>query len=100
YWAQHYALARTRCGFVGWIFDGFEAFSLFLVLPLMLKSLLTPEQAATPAFWAGVAIGVTLFGWGIGGVVGGMLTDYIGRKRMMDGNHAKLLPVTLSPSPA
>jgi len=31
---------------MGWIFDGFESFALFLVLPLMLKSLLTPEQVA------------------------------------------------------
>ncbi len=28
--------------FMGSIFDGFESFALFLVLPLMLKSLLTP----------------------------------------------------------
>jgi len=29
--------------FMGWIFDGFESFALFLVPPLMLKSLLMPN---------------------------------------------------------
>lgn len=69
--------------FLGWIFDGFEAYALFLVLPLALRSLLTPAQLATPAFWAGIAISSTLFGWGLGGMIGGVLADYVGRKRMM-----------------
>jgi MFS family permease len=69
--------------FMGWIFDGFESFALFLVLPLMLKSLLSPEQLAQGPVWAGIAIGGTLFGWGLGGLVGGVLADYVGRKRMM-----------------
>ena len=69
--------------FMGWIFDGFESFALFLVLPLMLKSLLTPEQIAAGPIWGGIAIGGTLLGWGLGGLVGGVLADYVGRKRMM-----------------
>ena len=69
--------------YLGWIFDGFEAFALVVVLPSALRSLLTPEQAATPAFYAGSAIGITLLGWGLGGLIGGILCDYIGRKRMM-----------------
>jgi MFS family permease len=69
--------------FMGWIFDGFESFALFLVLPLMLKSLLSPEQLAQGSIWAGIAIGGTLLGWGLGGLVGGVLADYVGRKRMM-----------------
>src|SRR5512143_366300 len=48
-----------------------------------LKTMLTPAHAATPAIWAGVAIGATLLGWGTGGIVGGILADYVGRKRMM-----------------
>ena len=69
--------------FLGWIFDGFESFALFLVLPMALKSLLTPEQASTGAIWGGIAISTTLLGWGIGGLVGGVLADYVGRKQMM-----------------
>jgi MFS family permease len=69
--------------YLGWIFDGYEAYALVVALPFALKSLLTPEQAQTPAFYAGSAIGITLLGWGIGGLLGGVLADYIGRKRMM-----------------
>ena len=69
--------------YLGWIFDGYEAYALVVALPFAMKSLLTPEQAQTPAFYAGSAIGITLLGWGIGGLLGGVLADYIGRKRMM-----------------
>ncbi len=69
--------------FLGWVFDGYEAYALFIVMPFMLKTLLTAQQLATPAVWAGIAISATLLGWGIGGIVGGVLADYVGRKRMM-----------------
>jgi MFS family permease len=69
--------------YLGWTFDGYETYALFVALPFALKSVLTSEQAQTPAFYAGSAIGVTLLGWGIGGLLGGVLADYIGRKRMM-----------------
>jgi MFS family permease len=69
--------------YLGWIFDGYEAYALVVALPFAMKSLLTPEQAQAPAFYAGSAIGITLLGWGIGGLLGGVLADYIGRKRMM-----------------
>src|SRR6516164_2425769 len=69
--------------YLGWIFDGYEAYALVVALPFAMKSLLTPEQAQTPAFYAGSAIGITLLGWGIGGLLGGIAADYIGRKRMM-----------------
>jgi MFS family permease len=69
--------------FLGWVFDGYEAYALFLVMPFVLKSLLAPELLAHFAVWAGTAGGVTLLGWGIGGLIGGVLADYIGRKRMM-----------------
>ena len=69
--------------FLGWVFDGYEAYALFIVMPFVLKSMLTPEQFADRAVWAGIAISVTLLGWGIGGMIGGVLADYVGRKRMM-----------------
>jgi MFS family permease len=34
-------------------------------------------------FFAGLTIALTLLGWGVGGIVGGILADYIGRKRTM-----------------
>src|SRR5258708_18359938 len=69
--------------FMGWIFDGFESFALFLVLPFMLKSLLKPEQLAEGPIWGGIAIGGTLLGWGLGRFGGGVLADYVGRERIM-----------------
>lgn len=69
--------------FMGWIFDGFESFALIVVLGPMLKSLLTPDQVSAGPIWGGIAIGVTLLGWGLGGLAGGVMADYVGRKRMM-----------------
>ena len=69
--------------FLGWVFDGYENYAVIVVLGPVLKSLLTPEQMHTPAIWAGLVIGVVLLGWGIGGLVGGTLADYVGRKTMM-----------------
>lgn len=69
--------------YLGWIFDGYEAVALVYALRPALGSLLTPEQAQAPAFYVGAAIGITLLGWGLGGLMGGIAADYIGRKRMM-----------------
>jgi len=69
--------------FLGWVFDGYEAYALIVALPFALRALLPPAEMKSAAVWAGTAIGITLLGWGIGGVVGGTLADYIGRKKMM-----------------
>jgi MFS family permease len=69
--------------FLGWIFDGYESYALIVALPFALRSLLTPAQLSSSPIWAGVAIGMTLLGWGIGGLIGGTLADYFGRKRIM-----------------
>ena len=69
--------------YLGWIFDGYEAVALVYALGPALKTLLSPDQAKTTPFYVGLAIGITLLGWGIGGLCGGIAADYIGRKRMM-----------------
>ena len=87
----HTGLTRTHwrvltASFLGWIFDGYETYALVAVLPAALRSLLSPEQLKTPTTWAGIAIGATLLVWGIGGLIGGTLADYLGRKRVMIGS--------------
>lgn len=69
--------------YLGWLFDGYETFALVLVLQATLATLLTTEQAANFPIYAGLVIGITLLGWGLGGLAGGVLADYFGRKRMM-----------------
>jgi MFS family permease len=68
---------------IGWMFDGYETFALILVVGVALHQLLEPSQFAQIPGYAGTVIGITLLGWGIGGVLGGVLADYIGRRRTM-----------------
>src|SRR5690348_2806882 len=68
---------------LGWLFDGYETYALILTVGVALHQLLAPAQFAQIPAYAGVVIAITLLGWGIGGMIGGVLADYIGRKRMM-----------------
>jgi MFS family permease len=68
---------------LGRLFDGFELYALFLTVgPAMRALLATSLYPQIPAY-IGTVIAITLLGWGIGGIVGGLLADYIGRKRTM-----------------
>jgi MFS family permease len=68
---------------LGWTFDGFEIFALFLTVGFALRQLLdVAEHAAIPQY-AGYILACTVFGWATGGVIGGIIADYIGRKRTM-----------------
>jgi MFS family permease len=68
---------------LGWTFDGFEIFALFLTVGFALRQLLdVAEYAAIPQY-AGYILACTVFGWATGGVIGGIIADYIGRKRTM-----------------
>ena len=68
---------------LGWTLDSFEFFALFLTVGFALHQLLDAAQYAAIPRYAGYIIAATLFGWGVGGVLGGIIADYIGRKRTM-----------------
>src|SRR3974390_1026021 len=68
---------------LGWTFDGYETFSLILVVGVALRDLLDPSQFTQIPGYAGTVIGITLLGWGIGGGSGGVLADYIGGRGTM-----------------
>jgi MFS family permease len=68
---------------LGWLFDGFENYALILTAGPALRQLLDPSQHAQIPFFIGTIIAINLLGWGIGGMLGGIMADYIGRKRMM-----------------
>ena len=68
---------------LGWLFDGFEIYALFLTVGFALHQLLDAAQYAQIPRYAGYILATTVFGWATGGVIGGIIADYIGRKRTM-----------------
>jgi MFS family permease len=78
--AQWKALIASN---LGWAFDGFEVFALILTVGVALHQLLDPSQYPLIPAYAGAVIAITVFGWGLGGLLGGVLADYLGRKRSM-----------------
>jgi MFS family permease len=68
---------------LGWLFDGFETYALILTAGVALRQLLDPSQYAQIPAFIGTVIAITLLGWGVGGMIGGIMADYIGSKRTM-----------------
>jgi MFS family permease len=68
---------------LGWLFDGFEIFALFLTVGFALHQLLEAAQYSAIPRYAGYVLATTVFGWATGGVIGGIIADYLGRKRTM-----------------
>jgi MFS family permease len=67
---------------LGWLFDGFETYALIHPAGVALKQL-HPGAAGNPAFYIGLTIAMTLLGWGVGGILGGIVADYIGRRKVL-----------------
>jgi MFS family permease len=68
---------------LGWLFDGYETYALILTVGPAMHSLLEPSQYSQIPAFAGTVISITLLGWGIGGICGGIFADYFGRRRTM-----------------
>jgi MFS family permease len=68
---------------LGWLFDGFEIYALFLTVGFALHQLLAVAAYSQIPRYAGYVLATTVFGWATGGFIGGIIADYIGRKRTM-----------------
>ena len=83
-WWQELTPAHRRVAagtFLGWTLDGYETYALIATVQVIVADL--AANSSRPDFMAGLAIGITLLGWGIGGLVGGVLADKIGRRPVM-----------------
>ena len=78
--SQWKALAASN---LGWMFDGYETYALILTVGVALRQLLDAALYPRIPFFIGIVIFFTLLGWGIGGIIAGVLADYIGRRRTM-----------------
>lgn len=77
---QWYTLAAAN---LGWLFDGYESYALLLTMGMAFREILPRSSYSAISFYAGLTVAVTLLGWGIGGILGGIAADYLGRKRTM-----------------
>ena len=68
---------------LGWLFDGYETYALVISVGVALRQLLDLSQYSQIPIYAGTVIALTLLGWGIGGLIGGVIADYVGRKHTM-----------------
>ena len=68
---------------LGWLFDGFENYALILTVAPALSRLLPKTELPQLPFYIGAVIAINLLGWAVGGLLGGVMADYVGRKRMM-----------------
>lgn len=67
----------------GWACDGYETYALVLAGAVALRQLLTPGELRNLPLYFGGLLAATLWGWATGGVIGGVLSDYIGRRRSL-----------------
>jgi MFS family permease len=74
--------ALVACA-LGWLFDGYETYTLFLVGTVAIRDLVAPaELSNVPLYFAGL-VAMTLLGWATGGVSCGVFADYLGRRRTL-----------------
>lgn len=69
--------------FIGWMFDGFETSTLILVGSAAVLSLLPEHGTDQVRVAVGTALSSTLIGWAVGGTIGSVMADYVGRKKML-----------------
>jgi MFS family permease len=69
---------------LGWVFDTMDVFLLVLVKEPAMRDLLGPDATReSVSLYGGYALGITLVGWSLGGLLFGMVADRFGRTRTM-----------------
>jgi MFS family permease len=69
---------------LGWVFDSMDATIYALVMTPALKELLgTQASVASIDWYGGLIFSLFIVGWALGGVVFGIVADYIGRARTL-----------------
>src|SRR2546428_491422 len=74
---------------LGWVFDSMDAMIYALVLQPALHDLLQAASGGAPVSnsdigrYGGIVFSIFLVGWAIGGVLFGVLADYVGRAKTL-----------------
>jgi len=69
---------------LGWVFDSMDATIYTLVMTPALKELLGTRASAENIDWyGGLIFALFIVGWALGGVIFGILADYLGRARTL-----------------
>ena len=66
-------------GFLGWMFDSMDLNLFTLVVVPTIKDLTGAATPAAIAQYGGIIVALKIFGWGLGGVLFGVIADRIGR---------------------
>jgi MFS family permease len=81
---SRYQLLVLLVAWLGWVFDSMDATIYNLVLTPALRELLgsrnTPENIG---WYGGIILAIFLVGWALGGILFGILADYLGRARTL-----------------
>ena len=81
---SRYQVLVLVVAWLGWIFDSMDATIYNLVLTPALRELLGPRSSPENIGWyGGIILAIFLVGWAVGGVLFGMLADYLGRARTL-----------------
>ncbi|MGA2325355.1 MAG: MFS transporter [Bryobacteraceae bacterium] len=81
---SRYQVLVLVVAWLGWIFDSMDATIYNLVLTPALRELLGSRSSQENIGWyGGIILGIFLVGWAVGGVLFGMLADYLGRARTL-----------------
>src|ERR1700676_3497157 len=70
-------------GFLGWMFDAMDINIFTMVLFPSMRELLGSSNPAVIAQSGGLIIALKLAGWGLGGIMFGVVADRIGRSRTL-----------------